>query len=178
MDLSFGIFVVPVITLTLIITLYIHFFRKVADKRKYRYFIVYTAIVAFIINFVWEVAQGPLYENFQYDFEHVSFCALASIADMLMVLVLLFLFGLIYKNVYWISRLKFTRIIILILVGFLGAILAEWWHTWRGDWAYAESMPLIPWVEVGLTPVLQFTLLPLIIFIESIRILKLNNYKP
>ncbi|SHM89971.1 hypothetical protein SAMN04488057_104287 [Cyclobacterium lianum] len=47
MDLSFGIFVVPVITLTLIITLYIHFFRRVADKRKYRYFIVYTAIVAF-----------------------------------------------------------------------------------------------------------------------------------
>ncbi len=53
MDLSFGIFVVPVITLTLIITLYIHFFRK--------------------------VVQGPLYKNFQYDFEPVSFCVLASI---------------------------------------------------------------------------------------------------
>jgi len=169
MDLSFGIFVVPVITLTLIITLYIHFFRKVADKRKYRYFIVYTAIVAFIINFVWEVAQGPLYENFQYDFEHVSFCALASIADMLMVLVLLFLFGLIYKNVYWISRLKFTRTLLLVLVGFLGAILGEFWHTWRGDWSYADTMPMLPLIEVGLSPVLQFSILPLIIFLISRR---------
>ena len=168
-DLSFGIFVVPVITLTLIITLYIHFFRKVADKRTYRYFIVYTAIVAFLLNFLWEVAQGPLYKNFQYDFEHVSFCALASIADMLMVLVLLFLFGLIYRNVYWISRLKLTRALLLILVGFLGAILAELWHTWPGDWAYADTMPMLPLIEAGVSPVLQFSFLPLIIFAISRR---------
>ncbi|GAA0893538.1 hypothetical protein GCM10009122_32170 [Fulvivirga kasyanovii] len=173
MDLSFGIFVVPFIALTLIITLFIHFLKKVADKRNYKYFIVSTAIVAFVLNFGWEVVQGPLYENFEYDFEHVSFCALASIADMLMVLVLLFLFGLIYNNVYWIKRLKFTRTLTLILTGFLGAILAELWHTWRGDWSYADTMPMLPLVEVGISPVLQFSVLPLIIFVISRRALKL-----
>lgn len=172
-NLSFSIFVVPVITLTLVITLYIHFFRKVADKRNYQYFIATTAIVAFLLNFVWEVAQGFLYEGYKYDWEHISFCALASVADMLMVIVLFFLFGLIYKNVYWIRHLKYTRTLILILVGFLGAVLAEMWHTWRGDWSYADTMPILPLVEVGVSPVLQFSILPLAVFIISRKILKL-----
>jgi hypothetical protein len=168
-NLSLGIFVVPIITLTLIIMLYIHFFRKAADKRNYQYFVARTSVVAFVLNFGWEVAHGFLYENFQYDLEHVSFCALASIADVLMVLVLLFLFGLIYNNVYWIRRLKFTRTLLLVLVGFLGAILGEFWHTWRGDWSYADTMPMLPLIEVGLSPVLQFSILPLIIFLISRR---------
>ncbi len=171
-NLSFSIFVVPVITLTLVITLYIHFFRKVADKRNYQYFIATAAIVAFLLNFVWEVAQGFLYKGYKYDLEHISFCALASVADVLMVFVLLFLFGLIYKNVYWIKHLKFTRTFILILVGFMGAVSAEMWHTWRGDWSYADAMPMLPFVEVGLSPVLQFSILPLIIFVITRRSLK------
>jgi hypothetical protein len=34
-------------------------------------------------------------------------------------------------------------------------------------------MPLIPFVEVGLSPVLQFAILPLIIFVLSKKILQL-----
>jgi len=123
---------------------------------------------------VWEVAQGPLYEGFQYDLGHVAFCALASVADMFMVLILLFAFGLIFKNVCWIVPLRFNRSLVLILVGGVGAMLAEKWHTASGDWSYADTMPLIPIVEVGLSPVLQFTVLPLIVFVLSKKILELG----
>lgn len=171
--LRLSLFVVPIIALTLIIGLYFHFLKRVIDRHNYQYFIVSTAIVAFMLNLVWEVAHGSLYEGFQYDLEHISFCALASIADMFMVLVLLFGFGIIYKNPIWIIPLRFNRSLLLILVGALGAILAEVWHTWRGDWSYADTMPLIPIVEVGFSPVLQFTILPLIVFVLSKKILKL-----
>jgi len=171
--LSLGIFVVPIIALILVITGHVHFLKKVIDKRNYQYFIVTTAIAAFILNFVWEVAQGPLYEGFQYDLGHVSFCALASVADMFMVLILLFAFGLIFKNVLWIVPVRFNRSLGLILVGGVGAMLAEMWHTASGDWSYADTMPLIPILEVGLSPVLQFTVLPLLVFVLSKKILKL-----
>jgi hypothetical protein len=173
-NLSLGIFVIPIITLTLIIILYVHFLRKVENKRKYQYFIVTTAVAAFILNFAWELAQGSLYEGFRYDLEHISFCALASVADMLMVLVLLFAFALIYKNVFWVRPLKFNRSLLLILVGGLGAIAAEMWHTSRGDWSYADAMPLLPLVDVGLSPVLQFAILPLSVLLLSKITLKQN----
>ncbi len=171
--LSLGIIVVPTIALTLIVMGYVHFLRKTGDKRSYQHFIVTIAVAAFVLNFAWEVAQGPLYEGYQYDLEHISFCALASIADMFMVLVLLFAFGLIYNNAFWIMPLRLSRSLLLILVGGVGAVFAEMLHTWRGNWSYADAMPLIPFVEVGLSPVLQFAILPLIIFVLSKKILQL-----
>lgn len=171
--LSPGIFVVPIIALTLIITLYLYFLKKEIDKRKYKQFVVTTAILAFVLNLIWEEAHGLLYEGFQYDFGHIAFCALASVADMFMVLILLFAFGLIYKTVFWIVPVRFNRSLVLILVGGVGAILAEMWHTWRGDWSYADTMPMLPLVEVGVSPVLQFSILPWIIFVISRRVIKL-----
>jgi hypothetical protein len=171
--LSPSIFVVPIIALTLIITLYLYFFKKEIDKWKYKQFLVTTAILAFVLNLIWEEAHGLLYEGFQYDLGHIAFCALASVADMFMVLILLFAFGFIYKTVFWIVPVRFNRSLVLILVGGVGAILAEMWHTSRGDWSYADAMPLIPIVEVGLSPVLQFAILPLIVFVLSKKILKL-----
>ncbi|PZX53502.1 hypothetical protein LV84_03226 [Algoriphagus ratkowskyi] len=171
--LSLGIFVAPIIALTLIITLYFYFLKREKDKHKYKQFVLTTASLAFILNLIWEEAHGLLYEGFQYDLGHIAFCALASVADMFMVLILLFAFGLIYKHVLWIVPVRFGRSLVLILVGGVGAILAEMWHTSRGDWSYADTMPLIPIVEVGLSPVLQFAIIPLIVFVLSKKILKL-----
>jgi hypothetical protein len=128
--------------------------------------------LAFFLNWIWEVAQGSLYIDFKFNLVSIAFCGLASIADMLMVFILLFGFGLIYGNVFWVHQLNANKTAWLMLAGFLGAIVAEIAHTSKGSWAYAESMPLLPWLEVGIAPILQFTILPLIIFIVSIRIYK------
>jgi flagellar biosynthesis protein FlhB len=93
------IFVIPVIALGLVIGLFFYFLKRVTERRIYKQYILKIAILAFVLNFIWEVAQGPLYKGYEYDWQHISFCALASVADMLMVLILLFLFGLIYNNV-------------------------------------------------------------------------------
>ncbi len=169
-NLGYGIFIVPAIALTLVIVSYIYFHKRVADRQHFKYFVVTVAITAFLLNFIWELAQGPLYKGYQYDLSHISFCALASVADMFMVFVLLFGFGLLYKNAYWVNHMTLGRALLLMLAGGTGAILAEIRHTARSSWTYAESMPLLPWVEVGLSPVLQFTILPLLIFFISRKI--------
>jgi hypothetical protein len=171
-ELDLGIFVVPTIALTLVILAYMYFAKRVSDRGEYKKFIVAVAVISYALNFVWELAQGPLYEGFEYDVEHISFCALASVADMLMVFILLFAFALIYKDVYWMRNWGWKRIASLVLIGFFGAILAEVWHTARGDWAYADAMPILPVAEVGISPVLQFTLLPWLIFMISKKFIK------
>lgn len=170
--LSLSIFIVPTIALTLVVLLYMYFASQVRDKKNYRDYIIWIAVIAFSLNFIWELLQGPLYEGFEYDWQHVSFCALASIADMLMVLILLFGFGLIYRNVFWMNFLSPKRILLLVVLGTVGAIIAEMWHTSQGDWTYAEAMPIVPGVGVGLSPVLQFAVLPYLIFLIGKKFIK------
>lgn len=171
-SLSPALFLVPSIALTLAIVAYRYFSKRVSNHRAFRHYVAAVAGVAYLLNFAWEVSQGFLYEGYKYDFKHISFCALASVADVLMVFLLLFGFGFIYGNVYWTRHLAPYRIAALMTAGGLGAVVAETLHTRRGSWSYAEAMPLLPWVDVGLTPVLQFTILPLAIFWACTRFIK------
>jgi hypothetical protein len=174
-ELSPSIFIVPTIALVLVVTLYIHFGKHVKNKHNYRHFIAIVSVLAFVLNFVWELVQGPLFKGFEYDWKHISFCGLASIVDMLMVLILLFGFGLVHNDVFWVKRLNMGRVLILILIGFIGAVHAEVWHTTSGDWSYAKGMPLVPIVDVGVSPVVQFIVLPLLIFLIGRKFINKEN---
>ncbi len=173
--LSLGIFVVPVLALTLVILGYLHFAKMAGNRQNYRKYIITIAITSLVLNLIWEISQGPLYEGYEYDWKHISFCALASIPDMLMVLLLLFGFGMIYKDLYWIKGMGAKKVFLLALAGFSGAILAEVFHTIRGDWSYAKEMPLLPLVDIGLSPVLQFTILPWLIFLICAKLINEKN---
>lgn len=158
------IFLVPSIALALVVLMFIYLLKKVADKVAFKRFVCTTLLLAFIINFAWEIIQSPLYYVAYYSVQHIAFCALASVADAIMVLLIYFSFALIYKNPLWIKNLTALRIFVLMLVGAIGAIVAEMRHLSAGNWAYDKSMPILPAVDVGLSPVLQFMLLPVLIF--------------
>jgi len=172
MQFNINLFITPLIAISLVLWGYCSFKKRINDNGIYHRYLVVIGLLSFFLNWIWELAQGPLYDGFEYDFEHISFCGLASIADMLMVYVLLFGFALIYKNIFWIRELNSWRILWLMLAGSVGAILAEVRHLAAGNWSYAETMPLMPWVEAGLLPVLQFTLLPVFIFLLTNKLLK------
>ncbi len=168
-NLHMTLFLVPVVVLLLNFVLFRHLRRKTEEKSAFRRLMIRIALLAFVLNLIWELAHGPLYEGYVYDFQHISFCTLASVADMLMALLLYMGFAFFLKDPFWIRRPSVYRILCLMLVGATGAILAEMRHTWEGNWAYADSMPLLPIVLVGLSPVLQFTLLPVVIYGLSAR---------
>lgn len=99
--LSSALFLVPTLALALAVTAYFYFARRVHEGRTYRLYVASVAGTAYVLNFAWEVSQGFLYQSDQYNLKHISFCALASVADVLMVFMLLYGFALIYGNVYW-----------------------------------------------------------------------------
>lgn len=161
------VFVVPVIALILVSLLYVFLRQKTTHKKSFTRFIVTTAILGFLLNLAWELLQMPLYNSTSFSINHVTFCALGSVADAIMVLLIYLGLALIFKQPLWVYPLLWQRILIVILIGGVGAVLSEMRHLSVGNWAYSGLMPLIPVVQVGLSPVLQFMTLPSIIYILS-----------
>lgn len=163
-DLKPGMFVMPVTALIVIVSLSVFFVKRAHDKQAFEHFIGTLISFAFLLNYGWELSHCTLYTGFVYDGPHVAFLALASLADTIMALLLYFGFALIYRQGYWIQRVTALRVFWLMLVGGLGATVSELAHLSAGNWFYTKDMPLIPGIGVGLTPVLQFTMLPILIY--------------
>ena len=170
-DIKPIIFLVPVIVLILIIVLYFYVV-KTTDRKVFNEFFITVIIFAFFLNLAWELIQIPLYKNSSYDTNHIAFCALASLADVLMVLLLYLGLALIFKNPFWIKHLKPYQFALVVIAGGVGAVLSEMRHLSLGSWVYDNSMPLIPVVNVGISPLLQFMILPILIYFLSFKCLK------
>ncbi|OSZ77157.1 hypothetical protein CAP36_12140 [Chitinophagaceae bacterium IBVUCB2] len=169
------IFLIPVIALVFTGILYFYFLKKATNKNIFKRLVFTITVIALLLNLIWELVQMPLYRDSSFTIGHIAFCALASVADALMVLLLYFGVALIFRNSLWIQHLKWQQIAIVILTGGTGAVLSEMRHLSSGSWAYDNSMPLIPVVNVGIAPVLQFMILPLIIYFLSFSRLKLSD---
>lgn len=161
-DLNPGMFVAPVTALAVIVSLYAFFLKRTADKSAFGRFVGRGAVLAFLLNFAWELGHYSLYKGFAYDGPHVAFLGLASLADAIMAGLLYFGFGLVYRDGFWIQHLTVSRTVWLILAGGLGAAVSEMAHLSAGNWAYTDRMPLV--FGIGLTPLLQFSMLPLLIY--------------
>ena len=81
-------------------------------------------------------------------------------------ILLLFAFGwLVLGRRDWFVRPGLSGYAVTIAAGAALAIAIEWTavHVLQ-KWTYAESMPRLPGLEIGLVPVLQMMLLPPIVF--------------
>ncbi len=165
------IFLIPVSALFIVITLYVLLLKKVIDKKIFKRFFLMMTVISFILNEAWELLQMPLYEQSIYKIGHIAFCTLGALADTIMVLLLYILFAFVYKNPFWIEQKNWGKICIVMLAGAVGAVFSEKRHLLIGSWSYNQSMPIIPFMNVGLSPVLQFLLLPIIIYFLSLFII-------
>ena len=171
------IFLVPVTALLLTSLLYFSLLKKVTDKRTFNVYVFTVIILAFLLNFAWELIQMPLYNRDSFSVNHIVFCALGAVADAIMVLLLYLGLAFIFNNPLWIQSLNWKRIAIVILIGGIGGILGEMRQLSWGSWAYADSMPIIPLINVGVSPVLQFMTLPLLSYFFSFYYMESSRKK-
>ena len=114
----------------------------------------------FAMNFIWEFAHMPLYRVAAGWPEHLICCAIASLADGLG-LVLIFIVGaVVFDDGRWTRCPTTSRIGLAVVLGFGGAVLVELVALASGWWSYREEMPRLPGTPIGLSPLLQFTVLP------------------
>lgn len=134
--------------------------------------LVYFA-TSFILHLIWENAQMPLFDAPGISlWDSFTMCLFATATgDMLFMLTLHLTVAVIHRNLWWLSdRTAYSHPatwIVPVVIGALLAVSFELWAVYVDDrWVYG-SMPIIPVVKVGLTPVLQMILIPLAVIAIS-----------
>ncbi|WP_345157950.1 hypothetical protein [Pontibacter saemangeumensis] len=126
-------------------------------------------VIGFLVNLVWENAQGFLYVGYGGFWEHFWVCFVASVIDALVILLVYLALALIYHDLYWPKHSTSVRYAVVALVGGALAVGFELWALATGEWSYTALMPLIPVLEVGLSPLAQLMVLPVLTYYISMR---------
>jgi hypothetical protein len=119
-------------------------------------------LVAVPINFAWEIAQSVLYAPMGGAWRSTWLCFRASIGDGIIVAGLFAAGTLLFGRGFWTRRPGIVAHSYLILTGILVAIAIEWFATNHERWTYRPTMPLVPGTGIGLVPVLQMAVLPIL----------------
>lgn len=125
-------------------------------------------LLSFVLHFVWEHLQMSLYDLPELSFwEGIRICLFATATgDMVFLLTIYAAVAVVHRDWGWITSTHAFRHpatwVLPVLIGGLLAVSFELWAVYTVHrWKYG-SMPLLPIVRVGLTPVLQMPLLPIV----------------
>lgn len=122
-------------------------------------------IAAIFFNFFWEISHANLYQWLPPMEKTIGHLFWFSIKDALFYLFFILLVALVTRSLFWFKKPKVWSIILLATIGLLVATFVEYNALNSGKWAYASSMPVIPILDVGLTPILQMSIGPVVVVI-------------
>lgn len=122
-------------------------------------------VVASLFNYLWELAQAPLYEGMQRLRIVWWHCFVASLGDGLLVLLIFAAGWMVLHRQDWFVSPGVRGYAVMLATGLVMSVSIEWIAVHIvGRWAYTERMPLVPGLGVGLLPILQMLVLPPLIF--------------
>ena len=110
--------------------------------------IILVYVLAFTANWIWEILHSILYLNYKGGIISNFILFRAALTDAVMVLILVFIsqkFGK-YKTTF------------ILVGGLIIAVVIEIWALQTGRWTYNSLMPIIPFVKIGFTPVIQLAI--------------------
>jgi hypothetical protein len=138
---------------------------RLGDQSAYLKQVLLIFILAVTLNYLWELAQAPLYvglENWNSVWWH---CFVAALGDGVLVLLIFVVGWITFRRFDWYAHLNGRALAVMLVTGLFIGIGIEWVAIkMLGRWAYTVDMPLLPGLDVGLVPVLQMLLLPPVIF--------------
>jgi hypothetical protein len=130
------------------------------------YKLISVFIVAVLLNYLWELAQAPLFVGLdEYNARVFWHCFVASLGDGIMVLLIVAAGWISFQRWDWFQWPGIAGYLLMLVVGLILAVSVEWVGVHiLGRWAYTDKMPTVPWVRIGLAPIAQMTILPPVIF--------------
>ena len=114
-------------------------------------------IVAVLLNYLWELAQAPLYVGLErYTAAVFWHCFVASLGDEIMVMMIFAAGWITFGRWDWFKQPRVTDCLVIPIAGLVLAILVELVAVYvLSRWAYTEKMPTLPEVNIGLVPIAQ-----------------------
>ena len=125
------------------------------------------ATFALLLNFVWEMLQAPLYVGMA-GMPHaqvVRACLQATLGDMVIMLLAYGAVAVVALSRRWIVAARGRQLALFVAIGVAITAGIEWLATgglWVQSWNYLPAMPLVPGTSIGIAPLLQWVVLPLL----------------
>ncbi len=124
------------------------------------------AIFAFLLNYPWEFLQIPLYalapETLPW--QVIKRCSIAAVGDAIIMLASYGMVAIGAGDRWWMSKPTMRQLLGFVAVGVFITVAIEYLASRSSGtiwaWRYSSAMPVLPLVHAGLSPVLQWIILP------------------
>jgi len=135
--------------------------RVSTQKASLWTFLPALSLVAFGLNWLWEMAQMPAYAEMARRSwgETALACTVAALGDVGLTLAVCGLGALAAGRAGWAAEGTWNVYAAAALLGAVLAAAVEYRLVASGRWSYNARMPIVPLLGVGLWPVLQLALL-------------------
>lgn len=129
-----------------------------AAMRSAPSFLVFSAITL-ILHGLWERTHIVLYTGYGAMEGALPAWLFATLGDLLYTFLIILFISAAKGGFGWIKRASMTDLLAAALLGALVALMVEYKGLYLGRWEYLPSMPIIPLLGIGLSPILQMTLI-------------------
>lgn len=123
-------------------------------------------MLSFLGHFAWEILQAPLFASMsQTDhFVGIAICLKATLGDLVIALAAFWCAAFVGKGRNWVANTGSLAPAVFFTFGLLATIGLEYLNTEvTGRWAYDRVMPLLPILGTGLSPILQWIFVPMLV---------------
>ena len=129
------------------------------------------AVVAFALHFVWEMGHAKWFATMKElpFWTATAWCARAALWDVAISAAAYLAASLVARNMRWIRRRSPLPLTVYVALGLIVTIAVERWALAVGRWRYAATMATI--AGIGLSPLLQWIAIPLLILAAAHLIL-------
>lgn len=119
-------------------------------------------MLAVPLELLWEIAQFPLYTVWhEGDWGYILYGLVhCTLGDLLILLSAFWMVSLLNYSRRWIFSASFFDVVLFTTFGLGYTIYSEIVNTRNGTWGYTELMPIVPVIEIGGMPFLQWLLIP------------------
>ncbi len=119
----------------------------------------------FFLNFFWEVVHTYFYTLKESSFNTMLYGWLhCTLGDVMITLASFWLVSLVSRSRRWLLSLNKMNYLCFIMIGAVYTVFSEWANVQVfKSWGYNETMPIIPLTGIGLTPVLQWIVVPSVV---------------
>ena len=141
-------------------------------RRRILAFLGLIISIGFGLNVLWEMGQMAAYVETadQPWYETLALCTRAAAGDVVILLGIYCATALAAADSVWSLRGKWNHYAIAMVLGIGTAALIEHAALADGRWTYNKAMPLVPFLEAGLWPLLQMVILPPLTFLMAVRL--------
>lgn len=122
-------------------------------------------LFGFLVNLPWEFLQVPFFRQMAtaIHWPAVKECTAAAAGDAVILLVAFWVVAAAAGTRTWMMELSWARLLGFVAIGLLATIAIERHATAVGRWEYSEAMPVAPLLQVGVVPLVQWLVLPLVV---------------